>query len=298
MTEFDHLTAGGVRLRLARWPGGARRALLLTGYSEFLEKYAHVAAALVARGYSVASFDWRGQGGSDRLLADRRRGFVHRFEDHLADLAAVAAAMEAAAPDLVIGHSMGGHLALRAAAEGVLRPRRLVAVAPMLGINTRGLPLWAAKTLAYGADWLGRGSAFVPGGRGFAPEERPFANNPLTSDAETFQAMQATMRAAPHLVVGAPTYRWVRAAFDSIARLTAPGVAEAIDVAVLMTLAEDERLVDNRAARRFAARLPRCRLRLIQGARHEIMAEAAAVRARFWQEFDEFMGEDRDGAAA
>ena len=55
-------------------------------------------------GFAAAILDWRGQGGSDRFLADRQRGHVVQVEDYLADLAAVMARLEqlraaAAAPD-------------------------------------------------------------------------------------------------------------------------------------------------------------------------------------------------------
>ena len=62
----------GVRLRGALWrasdPDGSCRGLvlLLNGRTEFVEKCALPAAALVARGFAVASVDWRGQGLSPR----------------------------------------------------------------------------------------------------------------------------------------------------------------------------------------------------------------------------------------
>ena len=61
----------GVRLRMAHWPADAARGsvLLFPGRTEYVEKYAPVAAWLNAAGLSVLSLDWRGQGASARLLA-------------------------------------------------------------------------------------------------------------------------------------------------------------------------------------------------------------------------------------
>ena len=56
--------------------------LLLQGLSEFLEKYAEVAAGLTGRGFEVYSFDWRGQGHSP-LDGAKAPGV---FARHLSDL--------------------------------------------------------------------------------------------------------------------------------------------------------------------------------------------------------------------
>ncbi len=41
---------------------------------------------LSERGFAVVTFDWRGQGGSHRLLKDRQRGYVRSFDDYSDDL--------------------------------------------------------------------------------------------------------------------------------------------------------------------------------------------------------------------
>ena len=48
-----------------------------------------------ARGFDVVSFDWRGQGGSERLLRNPKKGHVRRFSDYHLDLDAAFAEMEA-----------------------------------------------------------------------------------------------------------------------------------------------------------------------------------------------------------
>ncbi len=75
-------TADGVKLRYARWPS-RRRALgtvcLLEGRSESIERYYETITDLRRRGFVVATFDWRGQGGSDRRLHNRGKGHVELF---------------------------------------------------------------------------------------------------------------------------------------------------------------------------------------------------------------------------
>src|SRR5271156_6651492 len=86
--------ADGVGLRGARFaadPGVARRGVcvLLNGGAEFIEKYFEVIDELRMRGFDVATMDWRGQGGSSRLLSDdSRKGYVMDFLQYDADLEA------------------------------------------------------------------------------------------------------------------------------------------------------------------------------------------------------------------
>ncbi len=59
-------TRDGMRLRAAIWlPVGEARGtcLLMQGRAEFIEKYFETVADLLARGFAVVAFDWRGQGG-------------------------------------------------------------------------------------------------------------------------------------------------------------------------------------------------------------------------------------------
>src|SRR3990172_2510200 len=70
-------TPDGVALRFARWPAPPGRkgtVCLFHGRAEFIEKYFECVRELQARGFAVATLDWRGQGLSDRALADTRKG--------------------------------------------------------------------------------------------------------------------------------------------------------------------------------------------------------------------------------
>src|ERR1700761_8916833 len=85
-------TNDGVSLRYASWTGGGQTkgtVCLCQGRTEFIEKYFEVVRELRARGYGVVTFDWRGQGLSDRALPDRRKGHVESFDQYNADLEAV-----------------------------------------------------------------------------------------------------------------------------------------------------------------------------------------------------------------
>jgi lysophospholipase len=83
-------TRDGRRLRYAIFKSAHLRAshaprgtiVLLHGRNEYIEKYFETIADLTAMGFWVATFDWRGQGASERLMKKRQRGFVRRFTDY------------------------------------------------------------------------------------------------------------------------------------------------------------------------------------------------------------------------
>ena len=113
--------------------------LFLPGRGDYYEKYLETLAHWVARGWRVTALDWRGQGGSGRLGVDAITGHVEDFALWLADLAAFWRqwSEDGREPRVVVAHSMGGHLALRAVAESLIDPAALVLAAPMLGLVGR-----------------------------------------------------------------------------------------------------------------------------------------------------------------
>ena len=132
--RYGFLERAGARLRYACWnvPGTARgTVVVLTGRGEFIEKYAtEVVGELLGRGYAVIAMDWRGQGLSDRPLADRNKGHIDNFATYMADLRLfldkiVDARRPPADPGALPFHG-GAHRPARAGGEriGSVRGRR------------------------------------------------------------------------------------------------------------------------------------------------------------------------------
>ena len=289
--------SGGAAIRAARWPAPEGRdgrpgtVLICTGRSEFIEKYLAVVAELRARGFAVVVFDWRGQGLSERPLRDAHKGHVWHFSDYEGDLLAVVDQVMAPCcprPWFGLAHSMGGAIALNAAADRPDLFRRLVVSAPMVEIARlpfAGVARAAARLCRYGG--LSRG--FVPGKRGRSPLFRAFEGNPLTSDEARYRAALDYLAAEPRLALGAPTLGWLHAAFTAMARLHAPGYPERMRTPVLAVLPGLDRVVESRAAERLVARLRASRAVTVPGSRHEILMERDAFREQFWAAFDAFV---------
>lgn len=295
-------TSDGVELRAAMWrPEGARGTVALVhGRAEFIEKYYEVIGELLERGFAVATFEWRGQGQSQRLLRNAAKGHVRRLGDYHKDLAAFFSQMllpDCPPPYYALAHSMGAAILLErasfAALSGASLPfARMVGVSPMLDLRTFGSQQ-ALRLLALSLRLLGLSRAYVPGGGPKTLTQKPFANNLLTTDKKRFERAAQTIAAAPGLGLGDPTINWAHVAFALMHRLARPHAAERIKLPALLIAAGDDRLTVTPTVERFARRLKNGACLILPHARHEVMMERPEIRAQFWAAFDAFIPGER-----
>ena len=113
-------TRDGLRLHLQRWPapGVAHGTVqMVHGLGEHIGRYEAVARALNAAGWHVSGHDHRGHGRSEGA-----RGTLPEAHSLLADLGAVTDHLRGSGRHLLLGHSLGGLIAARFVAEGLLNP--------------------------------------------------------------------------------------------------------------------------------------------------------------------------------
>lgn len=199
-------TEDDVRLRATLWPGGTGgTAVLFPGRTEFAEKYGRVAAALQARGLSVAAIDWRGQGLSDRPPDRPMLGHVDDFKSYQRDVSALLALLAARGmpePYIMVAHSMGGAIGLRTLVE---QPRFAKAVfsAPMWQLHMKMATREITTRLARLAGAIGLGKTLTPGANpGPTIVSVEFETNALTSDHDTFDWCAHQVTAHPELALG------------------------------------------------------------------------------------------------
>jgi lysophospholipase len=289
----------GLRLRFARWDPtrGPKRGTvcLFQGRSESIEKYFEVVADLRRRGFAVATMDWRGQGGSQRQLANPMKGYVRSFSEYDHDLAQFMKEIvlpDCQPPFIALAHSMGGHVLLRNASSPASWFARMVLVAPMLDISRQelGAPHAVARLYAETLTGAGFGRLFVRHGDAEPIEMGPFDDNPLTSDSNRYLRNRSIIEAAPQLGIGSPTISWLRAALRSIARLASPSYPPRVEVPLLLFAAGMDRVVSTHAIEEFALRLKVGKHVLLPQARHEILQETDELRLSFWAAFDAYLG--------
>ncbi len=296
----DHVVTGaiktpdGVSLRFARWdppPGRRGTVVLLQGRAEFIEKYFETVRDLRARGFAVATFDWRGQGLSDRALADRHKGYVRDFSQYGTDLETFMAQVvlpDCPPPIFALGHSMGGAIAVRACHGGSRWFERVVLSAPMIALRPGALTRIAGP-LAKFLRLIGRGSGYVPTADAKISGTEDFIGNVLTSDPVRHARNAAVLQEEPMLGLGAPTIAWADSAFSLMKRFAAPGYAGHIRQSILMVAAGRDDVVSTPAIETFGMRMLAGRHLILAGSRHEILQERDQYRSQFWAAFDAFV---------
>jgi lysophospholipase len=275
----------GWNLRRFDWPvaDAARGNLLfLGGRGDFVEKYLEALSHWHEGGWSVAGFDWRGQGGSGRYLADPLICHIPDFDPLLDDLDAFLRGWkaESAGPHLIVGHSMGAQLTLRLLARCSGLIDGAVLMSPMLGL--RPLPTTAARAVANVAILAGRRERRI--------WERDLGNygGRMTACPDRQEDKIWWKAARPQIASGAPSWGWLRAACASIAALPVRELG-LIATPLLMLASKRDPVIDIGALRRAAGGLQQAELRLFEGKGHELLREADGVRLPVLSAIDAFL---------
>ncbi len=134
--EGELTGVGDVRLFRQSWlPDGAARAVIAIahGAGEHSGRYAHVAERLTDEGYAVYALDHRGHGRSSGA-----RALVDRIDNTVADLDSLivlASSEHAGSETFLLGHSMGGAIALRYAIAHQDRLAGLILSGPLAALE-------------------------------------------------------------------------------------------------------------------------------------------------------------------
>ena len=253
--------ADGRRLCVHDWPQAGARAgvLIVHGLGEHAGRYMALASWFNARGYAVRGYDQRGHG-----RTPGRRGALSRPLELVDDLAAAYGDFAATLgqPPVLLGHSMGGLVALRAVLDKRATPPALVLSSPALRAWT---PAWEQAL----ATRLARVLPNLPLRSGL-----PF--EALSHEASVVDAY----RHDP-LRSGWITPRLARFIFESGRHCIE--AAASLPVPTLLLVAGADRLVDARGSRAFAAAARasgKLTVHVYEDLFHELFNEAEPGRGR------------------
>ena len=275
-------TYDGKRVRYAIFRSEATRAggtvVLLQGRNETIEKYYETIRELTESGLWVATFDWRGQGGSERLLRNPMPGYVRRFSDYERDLEQFLEQIvlpDARLPFYILGHSTGALVALSAAPRLANRIERIAATSPFIGLSNRHVSEATVRRATGLACLIGLG-AFGPSTN--KRSNLTFADNDLTSDPERFARNLAIYDTCPQYILGGPTFRWMGESLKTIARVSRSSHLASIRIPTLLVGAGDDHIVPHPVLEDLASRFRASDLITIDYARHELLQEADLYR--------------------
>ncbi|MBN9242943.1 MAG: alpha/beta hydrolase [Mesorhizobium sp.] len=292
----------GRRIRYACFAATGRplkgTVVILSGRNECIEKYFETVRDLAARGLGSAVLDWRGQGGSDRLVRNPQRGYVKSFFDYAADLEQFFGEVvlpDCRGPYYILAHSTGALIALLAAPSMVNRVRRMVLIAPFLALPGQKVSMRWVRRITTLLTFLGFGRIYAAWGP--RPKQAiPFAANKLTTDLARYRRNTLLYETYPELALGGPTVRWLRAASIAAETVSDQDYMGRFQVPTLIVGAGADEVVSTRAVEHFARHLRLGSFLMIDGARHEILQEADLYREQFLAAFDAFVPGTEDGA--
>jgi lysophospholipase len=282
--------AGGRRLRYAIFRTGDTAkgtVVLLHGRNESIEKYFEMIGELLARGLWVATFDWRGQAGSERLLKQARRGHVRRFADYEADLSIFLEKIvlpDTRLPFFLVAHSMGALVALAQAPRLATRIDRMVLNAPFVALGNQRMSHGKIGLVSSVFSLLGLGALALS-------KERPmlFPQNLVSSDPVRYARNAAIAEAHAELALGAPSARWLHETFRAIRRVTRREHLTRITVPTLLIAPTRDKLVPYEAVEALARNFRAATLIPINGARHETFQEDDLYRLQAMAAIEAFI---------
>ena len=180
---------------------------IVHGYGDHCGRYKKTIAALVAEGFAVHAFDYRGHG-----QADGRRGFCDRFSDLVDDLDLFWRRVRQAAGEqkaFLLAHSNGGLMAIHWLARAPEGVSGLILSAPYLRLALRPprVKVLGGHVLNKVVPWIQLPTGLTPEHlTGNAEEQRAVAKDPLYNRAltprwflESSTAQAEAMRLAPTL---------------------------------------------------------------------------------------------------
>lgn len=291
----------GKKIRYAYFAATGRplkgTVVILPGRNECIEKYFETIRDLSARGLGSALIDWRGQGGSDRLIRDPQRGYVRSFAEYASDLEQFFEEIvlpDCPGPYFMLAHSGGALVALLAAPNMVNRVRRMVLIAPFLELPGQRLSMKTIHLISTLLCLVGLGRLYAAWGPR-KPGGTPFEENNVTSDPVRYSRNVQLYETFPQLALGGPTIRWLQAASKASLAVRDPDFMARIKVPMLVVAAGADRVVSTRAVEDFPTHLRLGSLLTIDGAAHEILQEKDLYREQFFAAFDAFIPGIDDG---
>ena len=285
-------SSAGVPLRMAyRNCQGARGTLIIvSGRTEFIEKYLEVCRDLSDLHYSVCVYDHCGQGGSGRLLDDPEKGHIDRFDTYAMDLSRVIERLGAEGfpvPVTLVGHSMGATIATLCAQRYPEKIIRLLLCSPMCGIHTGvRLPDFVVKMLVSAACRLGLGKRYAPT-TGPYKNAQEFTGNKLTSDRFRYEYNRYLTENLSFAALGGPTIGWLNEAFHAMKGLQHR--AEQIAQPVLTLAAAGDQVIDVGEAALFTSAFENSSFREYPVSGHELLMERDEIRSDVLSQIKRFL---------
>jgi lysophospholipase len=278
-----------------RHPRERGMIVVVNGRTESWLKYGELFHDLYSQGYSVISYDHRGQGLSPHFVPwNHQIGHVAHFGDYAQDLNMfMEKVVKPLHPDskglFLIANSMGGAVAAEyLELHGNPPPfQAVVLCVPMLEINTKPYPEWFAQIMVGTLTTLGFGEHYAPGQHD-SNFNAPFDHNPVTGSSDRWWSYGMAALTHPRIKLGGPSNGWVATSLSETKRIR-KAIPEITLPVLILDAGKDEFVLD-KALYAASSTMPNCRLISFPEARHGILMESDPIRDRALAEIEGFFG--------
>ncbi|AWB66531.1 hypothetical protein C2869_08860 [Saccharobesus litoralis] len=271
-----------IQYALLENPQSEKCIILLPGRVESFKKYKELAYDFYQLGYSILTLDHRGQGLSHRETDDPELGYISDANLYADDLHAICCQtriFQQYQQVDILAHSMGSLIAIDFVSRYQPKVNALAMSSPLLGINAGPLNHTYALKVVNGLMAL-QGikcpEYFINQTEYHRPE---FANNSLCGSQARFELSQ-DIQADKVIRLGGVTYQWLQQIFIKFSQVFANTTS--ITVPCLVLQAELESIVKNQSQNDWVAKVkqsnPHITIRLVKGAKHEILMESDTIR--------------------
>lgn len=298
--EFHELSASdSVCIRVGRFCGmdaitehsTDKVMFVLPGRVSRIERHEFLAQQFSRAGFRVWVLDFRGQGGSQRLVENRQMVHVDHFDEYIRDVEALIHW------DRFVGqrrflysHSMGGQVALQVMRKHPNAFEAAVLEAPMLCIKTSPVPYFLAEPLAYVMrNWLGQARGYCLGRGNYNVVKWSFEHNRNCRDRYLFNRHFYIPESDKELISDGPSWGWLHAAF-SVTRHLLNNLAHLRQVRtrVFVATAGDDRVLDTNFDATVAWTLSGAH-RIYHGAWHSIVHDTPDTRTQYLADVHHFL---------
>jgi lysophospholipase len=270
-------------------PQHSQCIVLSPGRVEGYLKYKEVAFELFDQGYNLFIIDHRGQGFSQRMLANPYKGYVDKFDDYAEDFHLFMQQVvlpNCTSKPYLLTHSMGGTIGLRYMQLYPQTIQAAVVSSPMIMFNTGAIPFSVAKFLVSSFEtvnqWFSKTPWYFFGQGDYQVNE--FKNNPLTHDEQRFEQNNNMYQRYPEMQLGGVTAHWMAEAIKAKSDIL--NNLDKLDAPILVIQSGADTIVDNEAQNLFcdllhqvnASSCPDGKPVVVKDAFHELFIEQDSMR--------------------
>jgi lysophospholipase len=282
--RFTFKTTDGLLLSGVHFtnPGSTKTIVILTGRSEPWLKYGEVFYDLYQKGYSIYSYDHRGQGLSPHLSSvNPEIGHVEYAHSYIEDMNTfmmdVVLPSRKANEDLfLLAHSMGGAIAAGYLSEFDVPFKKAVLNCPMLAINTAPYKEFIARTIVTSATLIGLGEHYGSGQSDYNLNE-PFSQNTTTSSPNRWAMENEVYRENPSTIMGGASNRWIME--DITLSHTVRNEMSNVTIPFLMFQAQNDQIVKPNGEEIGCTNAGKlCTLIVMPDSQHEVLQERDEIR--------------------